>query len=136
MENMRESRSNRIFKLYDKTVENSAWAGIVASCVVKNIIPFSIKDRLRDLPRHFDDRRLGRRLHVDKTVNCIRDRAEMDNVHLVNISSSGMYVETDRPADIGQEMSFDLSGRNIGPFMRVMGRVTRRTDRGMAVQFL
>jgi hypothetical protein len=136
MENIPESKSSRVIKIYDKTVENSAWAGIVASCVVKNIIPFSIKERLKQLPHRFDDRRLGRRLHVNKTVNCLRDKQEMDNVHLINISRGGLYVETDKPADIGQELSFDLSGRNYGPFMRVMGRVTRKTDRGMAVQFI
>lgn len=136
MAQLSEYRTNKLLRAYDKTLENSVWAGIVASCVVKNVIPFSIKERLKHVPHRFDDRRLRRRLNVDRTVNCIRDQLEMDSVRLINISSNGMYVETDKPADIGQELSFDLTGRNIGPFMRVMGRVTRRTERGMAVQFV
>lgn len=136
MANAREPRSNKVLKFYDKAVENSAWAGIVASCVVKNIMPFSLKERLRQIPQRFDDRRWGRRLHVERTVNCIHDQTEIDSVRLINISSGGMYVETDNPSLVGQELSFDLSGRNLGPFMRVMGKVTRRSDRGMAVQFI
>jgi hypothetical protein len=136
MARLNESRSNGFLKIFDKTLENSAWAGIVASCVVKNMIPYSIKERLKNSSHRFDDRRVDRRLHVDRTVKCIRDKSEMDSVHLINISSGGMYVETDRPADIGQELPFDLSGRNMGSFMKVMGKVMRKTDRGMAVKFI
>lgn len=127
---------NKWLSLYEKAMENTAWAGIVASCFAKNIIPFSIKERLKNMPPRYDDRRMRKRLNVDRTVNCIRDNAEMDTVHLLNISSGGMYVETEHPDSIGQELLFDLSGRKISPYLRVVGKVTRKTDRGMAVKFI
>jgi hypothetical protein len=130
------TRKNKWLTMYDKAVENTAWAGIVATCVAKNIIPFSLKESLKNAPHLFDDRRAGKRLNVDRTVNCFRDNTGMDSVHLLNISSSGMYVETDHPGLIGQEFSFDLSGRNIGPLLRVTGKVTRKTDKGMAIHFI
>jgi len=129
-------RKNKWLNMYDKAIDNTAWAGIIAACVAKNIIPFSMKDRLKKMPHRYDDRRMSKRLNVDKTVNWYRENAEMDNLHLLNISSGGMYVETNHPGFIGQEFSFDLSGRNIGPFLRVMGKVTRSSDRGMAIQFV
>jgi Tfp pilus assembly protein PilZ len=59
----------------------------------------------------------------------------MRSAHLINLSRGGMYVEMETPPDVGQEMYFNLSGMDLGPFMRVRGRVTRRAERGMAIQF-
>lgn len=137
MEQMREPRSEKILRLYDKALENGAWTGIVMTRMLMNVLPASVKEkraRLR-LPHHFDDRRRGRRLHVDRTVTCTPDGREIKTGHLINISMDGMYMETDAPFDVGQEMSFNLSRRNLGPIMRVRGRVARRSDRGMAIQF-
>lgn len=73
---------------------------------------------------------------MDKTIDCINDRKERNKAHLINISKSGMYVEIDVPFDIGQEMSFNFLGKNLGSLMRVKGKVTRRADRGMAIRFI
>jgi len=42
----------------------------------------------------------------------------------------------DAPPDVGQEMSFDLSKKSMGSFMRVKGQVARRAERGMAIRFV
>jgi hypothetical protein len=42
----------------------------------------------------------------------------------------------DSPYEVGQEVLFNLSGKNLGPIMRVKGRVMRRAERGMAIQFI
>jgi hypothetical protein len=46
-----------------------------------------------------------------------------------------MYVEVDPPYEVGPEVFFNLSGKNLGPVMRVKGRVMRRAERGLAIQF-
>jgi hypothetical protein len=101
-----------------------------------NVMPAAIRERMGLLPNLFDDRRRNSRLHVDKTVSCIRNGDEMQTAHLINISRSGMYVEIDTPSDIGQEMFINLTERNLGVFTRVKGRVMRRSERGMAIRFI
>jgi hypothetical protein len=46
-----------------------------------------------------------------------------------------MYVEVDSPIEVGTEVFINLSGKNLGPIMRVKGRVMRRAERGMAIEF-
>jgi hypothetical protein len=137
MKNLQETATEKIFKIYDRTIETRAWAGIVLSRLLMNAIPSSLRGKMGHLPRHFDDRRRDRRLHVDnKTITCVRDGKDMKEAHLINISRSGMYVEMDAPPDVGQEMSFALSKKGMGHLMRVKGQVSRRAERGMAVQFI
>ena len=136
MENAREARSEKILRLLDRTLQTGAWTGIVMSRMVRNILPASMKSEHRHHPYFIDDRRESRRLHVDRTVTCLGDGQETRNAHLINISKNGMYVETDLPANVGQELSFNLSGRDLGPIMRVRGRVTRKVEHGIAVRFL
>jgi hypothetical protein len=121
--------------LLDRTLEKGAFAGIVLSRTIRGLMPNSMKEKRR-LPYFLDDRRRDRRIRVDRTVTCRRDGQEMQRGHLINISRGGMYVETDTPWEVGEELSFNLSGRNLGPFLRTRGRVTRRAERGMAVQFV
>ncbi|MGO9144802.1 MAG: PilZ domain-containing protein [Desulfomonilia bacterium] len=135
MENSRKAGTGKIRGIIDKTVEAGAWTGIVLYCTLMNVMPATIRERMGLLPNLFDDRRRDRRLHVDKTVSFIRNGYEMQTAHLINISRSGMYVEIDTPSDIGQEMFINLTGRNLGVFTRVNGRVMRRSERGMAIRF-
>lgn len=136
MENVRETRSEKMIRLLDRSLRTGAWTGIVASRMVRNVLPASMNKEQRRLPHLIDDRRDSRRLHVDRTVTCMRDGQETRKAHLINISMNGMYVETDSPAEVGQELSINLSGRNLGPLMRVRGRVTRKAEHGMAVRFI
>lgn len=135
MEHMGEPRSEKLLRLYDKAMETGALTGIVVTRLLMNVLPASVKEKTARLPSHFDDRRRGRRLHVDRAVTCSPEGTEQKRARLINISKGGMYVETDVACDVGQEMSFNLSGKNLGPIMRVRGRVARRSDRGMAIQF-
>ncbi|MEN6447508.1 MAG: PilZ domain-containing protein [Syntrophaceae bacterium] len=135
MEHVGEPRSEKLLRLYDKALETGALTGIVVTRMLLNALPASVKGKGAWTPLHFDDRRRGRRLHVDRAVTCSPEGREQKRARLINISKGGMYVETDTPVDVGQEMSFNLSGRNLGPIMRVRGRVARRSDKGMAIQF-
>lgn len=136
MENVGETRSEKMVRLLDRSLQTGAWTGIVISRMLRNILPASMKKERRHLRYFIDDRRRDRRVHMDRTVTCMHDGRDTKNAHLINISMNGMYVEMDAPADVGQELSFNLSGRNLGPIMRVRGRVTRKAEHGMAVRFI
>lgn len=136
MGNNMEARSEKMLRVLDRTLQAGAWTGIVMSRMVRNMLPASMKRERRYHPYFIDDRRDSRRLHVDRTVACMRNGQDTSTAHLINISRDGMYVETDAPADVGQELSFNLSGRNLGPIMRIRGRVTRKAEHGMAVRFI
>ena len=136
METKMEARSVKMFRLLDRTLQKGAWTGIILSRMVRNMLPDSMKRARGHHPYFIDDRRDSRRLRVDRTVACMRTVQDKRTAHLINISRDGMYVETDAPADVGQELSFNLSGTNLGPIMRVRGRVTRKAERGMAVRFI
>ena len=135
MEKSWEARVEKLRRMYDKTYETGAWTGIVLSRMLLNVMPSPIRKRMERPVLHFDDRRHDRRLHVDRSVTCMKDGQETENAHLINISIGGMYVEMDNPSDVGQELFFNITGRNLGQIMRVKGRVMRRSERGMAIQF-
>jgi len=137
MENPEETRTEKILRIYDKTLMTGTFTGIVLSRMLTNLIPPAMRGKMGLHPWHFDDRRRDRRLHVDnKTIICVRNGKDMKEAHLINISRSGMYVEMDAPPDIGQEMSFDLSKKSMGSFMRVKGQVARRAEKGVAIRFV
>jgi len=136
MEKSWESSTERMRSKLEKALETGAWTGIVMSRALLSVIPATLREKAGMLHNHFDDRRHDRRLHVDRTVSCMRNGKDMEGAHLVNISKSGMYVEMERPAMVGQELMFNLSGKNLGPFLRVKGRVMRSAERGMAIQFI
>lgn len=136
MENARQDRSGKMLDLLDRSLQAGAWSGIVLSRMLRNMLPPSLKRDRRRRPYFIDDRRQGRRLRVDRAVTCRGDGQDATSARIINISRNGMYVETDAPSDVGRELSFNLSGRNLGPFMRVRGRVTRRAEHGMAIRFV
>jgi len=136
MECSGEDRSSKMLDLLREIYQTGTWTGIVISCMIRNMMPASIRSQRRRIPHFFDDRRRASRLRVDRNVTCMRDRQDVMTTHLINISRGGMYVEADNPADIGQEMYFNLSGRDLGPIMRVRGQVTRKAEHGMAVRFI
>ena len=135
MENSWESRTEKIRRLFDKTLETGALTGIVLSRMLMDVMPSSIRRGMERFHQPLDDRRHDRRLNVKKTITGSSDGRILRDVHLINISRSGMYVEMDSPSEVGPEVFFNLSGKNIGPIMRVKGRVMRRAERGMAIQF-
>jgi len=131
-----EDRPGTMIDLLREIYQIGAWTGIVISRMIRNMLPASVRSQRRRIPHFFDDRRRASRLRVDRNVTCMRDRQDTTTAHLINISRGGMYVEADNPANIGQEMYFNLSGRNLGPFMRVRGQVTRKAEHGMAIRFV
>jgi|APIni6443716594_1056825.scaffolds.fasta_scaffold270779_2 hypothetical protein len=135
MESSWEARSEKMRRFFDKTIETGTWAGIVLSRMFKEVMPSPIRRSLEHFHQHIDDRRYDRRLKLKKTITGFSDGKMLKDIHLINISKGGMYVEVESPLEVGPEVSFNLSGKNLGPIMRVRGRVMRRAERGMAIQF-
>jgi len=135
MEKSWEARAEQLRRIYEKTYKIGAWTGIVLSRMLLNVMPSPIRRRMEREAHHFDDRRHDRRLHIDRNITCMRNGHEMEKAHLINISIGGMYVEMNNLSDVGQELFFNLSGINLGAFMRVKGCVMRRSERGMAIKF-
>jgi hypothetical protein len=136
MENSWEARSEKMRRLFDKALETGTWTGIVLSRMLIDVMPSPIRRRMERFHQHFDDRRHDRRLTVKKTITGFSDGKVLKGINLINISRGGMYVEVDSPSEVGPEVFFNLSGKNLGPIMRVKGRVMRRAEGGMAIQFL
>jgi hypothetical protein len=135
MENSWEAQLEKMRRLFDKTLETVNWTGIVLSRTLMDVMPSPIRRSMERFHQHFDDRRHDRRLKVNKTISGSSDGKVLKDIHLINISRGGMYIEVDSPYDVGPEVFFNLSGKNLGPIMRVKGRVMRRAERGMAIQF-
>ena len=136
MVNSWETRSEKIRRLFDKTLETGTWTGIVLSRMLMDVMPSPVRRSFERFHQHFDDRRYDRRLKVKKTITGFSNGKKLKDLHLINISKGGMYVKVDSPYEAGQEVLFNLLGKNLGPIMRVKGRVMRRAERGMAIQFL
>lgn len=136
MEKSWETSSERLLRLVDRARQTGAWTRIILSRLLMSLMPASLRGRREALPNRFDDRREDRRLRVDRSLTCYSDKLGARNTHLINISTGGMYLETDSPLDAGQELSFNLLGMNLGPFLRARGQVTRRAEHGMAVRFI
>jgi hypothetical protein len=130
-----EARSDKMRRIIDKTLETGAWTRIVLSRMLIDVMPFSIRKSLDRYHQHLDDRRHDRRLKVKKTITGFSDGKVLKDIHLIDISRGGMYVEVDSPSEVGPEVFFNLSGKNLGPIMRVKGRILRKAERGMAIQF-
>lgn len=81
-------------------------------------------------------RRQGRRLRFEEDVCILKDGMPDSTAHMVDISATGMYVETDMPLDEGQEIRLSLQ-RHL-PLLNpvITGRVVRKASHGMALRFV
>jgi hypothetical protein len=120
---------------YNKALETGTLTGVVLSQMMRTVMPPSMRSRLDARRQDSSDRRQDRRHRLERTITGYSNGRRLENLHLIDISRGGLYVETDSPHDIGPDVYFDLSGKNLGPFMRVKGWVTRRAERGIAVRF-
>jgi hypothetical protein len=68
MENSWEVRSEKMRRIFDKTLETGTWTGIVLSRMLIDIMPFPLRKSVEHFHQHFDDRRHDRRLKVKKTL--------------------------------------------------------------------
>ncbi len=136
MENAWKERGERMSALYAKALEAGTLTSIALFHMAKRVMPLPMKTGREGSDAELStDRRHDRRLKMDRTITCMCDGKEFNDLHLIDISRGGMYVEMAAPWEISEEAFFNLSGRNLGPIMRVKGHVMRRAEGGVAIQF-
>jgi len=114
------------------TVESLAIQGVALQQAVKGLVPGLAHNAATT--NHVDDRRRMRRLHIDRPVSFWTEGMEPRQAQLINLSRSGMYIETDAPLDLGRETNIRLPGLAAWNPPRVSGRVVRTAPHGMAIQ--
>lgn len=114
------------------TVESLAIQGVALQQAVKGLVPGLAPTAAT--ANHVDDRRLMRRLHMDRPVSFWSEGMEPRQAQLINLSRSGMYIETDAPLEPGREATVRLPVLMAGNFQGVTGRVVRTAPHGMAIQ--
>ncbi|HQP29884.1 MAG TPA: PilZ domain-containing protein [Deltaproteobacteria bacterium] len=132
MQEQWRNRFKEVRSMFWNTVESLAIQGVAMQQAVKGFIP-----GLAPTPaaaNHVDDRRLMRRLRMDRTVSFWTEGMEPRQARLINLSRSGMYIETDAPLDPGRETKIMLPVLMAKNFPSVTGRVVRRAAHGMAIQ--
>jgi len=83
-----------------------------------------------------------RRAEARHTVNlpCVirgllNGKQTHEKARVMGLGRQGMYVEAKDPLDEGTEMSAEIKARRINSTFFVMGKVLRRTAKGMAIRF-
>ena len=83
-----------------------------------------------------------RRIQARNTVNlpCVitgllNGKQTHEKAQVMGFSRQGMYVEAKAPLDEGTEMNAEIKDRRINSTFLVMGKVIRRTAKGMAIRF-
>ena len=132
---MQEQWRNRLKKVrsvFWNTVDSLVIQGVALQQTVKGLAPGFA--RAAATAHHVDDRRLSRRLHMDRTVSFWSEEMDPRQAKLINLSRGGMYIETDTPLDLGRETKITLPGLMAWNFPSVTGRVVRKAAHGMAIQ--
>ena len=66
-------------------------------------------------------------------VRCLTDTCNFD-ARIQDISSSGVFIETDQELPIGEEIAVSFTFPDSGNQVRATGKVVRLTDTGMGVE--
>jgi Tfp pilus assembly protein PilZ len=61
------------------------------------------------------------------------DRVYSD--HIMNISRSGVFIETRRPIFVGEEILMDFKIEGINKTLRIPGKVVHASNRGVGIEF-
>lgn len=82
-----------------------------------------------------DDRRKNSRTSVNLKVVFMGDSMSYNRGKVDNISKSGMFIQTDAPRDVGMYILASIDVDNMGRIVWAQGRVMRRSQDGMAIEF-
>ena len=95
------------------------------SVMAKYAVPAELPPLLRNLARQLmTDRRKHRRLSLRTSVNCM-EGVRRFRATSINLSISGMLIETAFPMGVGSEMQLSFSLASGEPAMRAQARVAR-----------
>jgi hypothetical protein len=132
---MQEQWGNRFKEarsIFWNTVESLAIQGLALQQAVKGYVPGIANTATA--AHHMDDRRLSRRLRMDRTISFMSEGMEPRQARLINLSLGGMYIETDNLLDLGRKTTITLPGVVARNLPSVTGRVVRTAEHGMAIE--
>jgi hypothetical protein len=82
-----------------------------------------------------DEKRKSSRTSVNLKVIFMGDSMSYSRGKVNNISKGGMFVQTESPQDTGEYILASIDVDNMGQIAWAQGRVVRKTDSGMAIEF-
>ena len=81
------------------------------------------------------DARLFFKKNQKVAVRCLTDTCNFD-ARIQDISSSGVFIETDQGLPVGEEIAVSFTFPDSGNQVRATGNVVRTTHSGMGVEIL
>ncbi|MEE9497620.1 MAG: PilZ domain-containing protein [Desulfobacterales bacterium] len=79
------------------------------------------------------DARLVFRKYQNVSVRCLTDTCNFD-ARIQNVSSSGVFIKTDRELPVGEEIAVSFTFPDSGNQVMATGKVIRTTNSGMGVE--
>ena len=106
---------------------------------IHDLIRMMPEDELRTLLKELEQRVLkGRRKHHRKPFFTAVDYATQDGVYkdfIKDISSGGVFIKTNMPFSVGQEVSLTFPIPNQQEHIKITGKIVRIIDEGIGVKF-
>jgi uncharacterized protein (TIGR02266 family) len=97
------------------------------------------EDEQRTLLRDLEEKPFeGRRKHARKPFLMAVDYSTQDHVYkdfIQDISAGGVFIQTDMPFTVGQEVSLTFPLPNYQKHIKIVGEVVRSTSQGVGVKF-
>jgi hypothetical protein len=91
-------------------------------------------DRLKHLKSRKDARLIFRK-NQNVAVRCLTNKCNFDG-RIENVSSSGIFVSTDRQLPKGEEIAVSFTFPDSGNCVKATGKVARVTDSGIGIEIL
>ncbi len=82
-----------------------------------------------------DERRKSNRTSVNLKVIYMGDSMNYSRGKVNNISKEGMFIQTETPQDVGIYILASIDVDNMGRIVWAQGRVARKSDNGMGIEF-
>ena len=92
------------------------------------------EEQLELLSEFGEKRMYPRKAYIMPVKYEIKEGAHCD--YITNISCGGVFITTAENLSVGQEMLLSFSLRGVKDTFKIDGRVVRKTDEGVGVQFI
>jgi len=97
------------------------------------------EDQLRDLLNLIEHRQAGLRKYIREECSVATDYTIQDKTYkdfIKNISAGGVYIKTDQPHLIGQDIAINFTLSDYSESIKISGKIVRIDPKGIAVRSL
>ena len=104
-----------------------------------NLINGMTEDQLKDLLNLIEHRQAGLRKYIREECSFATDYTIQDKTYkdfIKNISAGGVYIKTQQPHLIGQDISINFALPDYPESVRISGKIVRIDPEGIAVRSL